>query len=859
MTSFALILFVLTAFSGFTVYTVSAEVRTFSPFAISGSYSITNSFTLCEESIVSISACENAYSGDPMFYVYMNGVYQYTGDNYNGYYCPRVDNQILTPPLGSCVDVIIYNYCVGSGTCSGTLTATIESTAGTHRPSMPPTRQPTSAPLRYCPAYSASGRSTYTTCSISVCQRSQLTVSTCPRNGGQYSGDTLLSLYQGSTFVASNDDDPNNGACSTISTTVEPVNGQCTIYSVQEACFQTYCAGTVAYSLTTSTTPTALPTTRPTFGPSMPPTSYCASYTATSRAGYTSCFFSICQPASITASTCTSEGGQYTGDTYLMMYVNGVFATQNDDSIGGGACSTISTYVVTPTNGQCSTIDLKQSCFSTSCSGRTVFKVNYNYASLTRQPTVAPTRGPRIAAATVFRLDNVQSYSLSTSDQNLLNTAILLALQQRTQCSFTISDAVYSVLSTTMATRTLRQRLTHWGARALSAIGVAGSMAPTTTTLSLWYTATLVVPSTYCVSSTPAASCAAFLGADLQLILGADTIDSYLATNAPSDSSLVAANSASIYVSSYRDTSSSSSSKKKKSSSGTTAIVASVSSVFGWLFFVFVIFAATAAARNRSRVNPGGVGGDPFAAAAFDPNKNVQMVAMNAPPASAMPISDPYAVQNYASATASYPFASPTPMAFAMPQLGASVATTPGAPSWNTAPTVVGAGYGTTTDYYAAASVPMAPLTTTTTATTGAPHHSAASEPHSVSHHATDAATAPTVVPAPYVLPSTTYSSSVAAFNPASYASSSSTTTSAALGGALGGAHSGATAPSASSLSSVPTYSTYPYPTVPSLTAATSATTGASAAAPSATATSSYASYSPYTPYTPYTPGAAHP
>eukprot|EP01033_Poteriospumella_lacustris_P014006 gene14006-10007_t len=234
------------------------------------------------------------------------------------------------------------------------------------------------------------------------------------------------------------------------------------------------------------------------------------------------------------------------------------------------------------------------------------------------------------------------------------------------------------------------------------------------------------------------------------------------------------------------------------------------------------------------------------------------MVALNAPPPTAMPIGDPYAVQNYAATTASYPFASPTPIAFAMPQPGASLTTAPGAPTWNTGPTIVGAaGFGTNpTDYYAAASVPMAPLTTT--AATGAPH-SSASEPHarreSVSHHATEAATAPTVVPAPYVLPSTTYASSVAAFNPASYVPAS-TTTSAALGGG------GLSAPAPSASSSVPTYSTYPYPTIPSLATVASGATGATAApsgAAAATSSASYASYSPYTPYTPYTPGAAHP
>eukprot|EP01033_Poteriospumella_lacustris_P009516 gene9516-6819_t len=170
MTSSILSFLVLAAFSGFAVFTVSAEVLTLPPFYISGGYSITNSFTLCEESIVTISACEYSYTGDPMFYVYMNGAYQFAGDNYSGY-CPRVDNQILTPPLGACVVVVIYNYCVDSGSCSGMITATIEPTAGTHRPSIAPTpspsvaptRQPTAAPLRYCPSYSSTGRSAYIT------------------------------------------------------------------------------------------------------------------------------------------------------------------------------------------------------------------------------------------------------------------------------------------------------------------------------------------------------------------------------------------------------------------------------------------------------------------------------------------------------------------------------------------------------------------------------------------------------------------------------------------------------------------------------------------------------------------------
>eukprot|EP01033_Poteriospumella_lacustris_P017313 gene17313-12375_t len=409
-----------------------------------------------------------------MFYVYMNGAYQFTGDNYNGYYCPRVDNQILTPPLGACVDVIIYNYCVDAGSCSGTITATIIPTAGTNRPSVAPTRQPTVAPLRYCPSYSSTGRSAYITCGISVCQRSQLTVSTCPYNGGQYSGDTYLTLYQGSTAIAVNDDDPNSGACSTITATVAPVNGVCTTYSLQQSCYYSSCTGTVAYTLTTSTTPTALPTARPTFGPSLPPTSYCSSYTATSRAGYTSCSRQICQPAAITASTCPSEGGQFTGDTFMMLYVDGAYVSQNDDAPTGGACSTISNYV-SPTSGRCSTIDLRQSCYSSSCGGQTVLKVNYNYAGGTRPPTVAPTQGPRITASTVFRFDNVQSYSLTATDQSLLNAAIVQALHLRTFCTFTISDAVYSVQTTTTTSR-LRRMTTLWGARVLSAVGAAGAV-----------------------------------------------------------------------------------------------------------------------------------------------------------------------------------------------------------------------------------------------------------------------------------------------------------------------------------------------------------------------------------------------
>ena len=118
---------------------------------------------------------------------------------------------------------------------------------------------PTTVGTGYCPAYSASGSSSYAVCSITACSGDTVTMTMC--SPGSYNGDTYLILYDPYTQSRLASDYEDSGSlCSHITYTF---NSNCQAYDLREGCDGSgSCSGTVYYSgSSASFSPSSIPTT----------------------------------------------------------------------------------------------------------------------------------------------------------------------------------------------------------------------------------------------------------------------------------------------------------------------------------------------------------------------------------------------------------------------------------------------------------------------------------------------------------------------------------------------------------------------------------------------------------------------
>ena len=123
----------------------------------------------------------------------------------------------------------------------------------------PSTASPTTVGTGYCPAYSASGSSSYAVCSITACSGDTVTMTMC--SPGSYNGDTYLILYDPFTQSPLASDYEDSGSlCSHITYTF---NSTCQAYDLREGCDGSgSCSGTVYYSgSSASVSPSSIPTT----------------------------------------------------------------------------------------------------------------------------------------------------------------------------------------------------------------------------------------------------------------------------------------------------------------------------------------------------------------------------------------------------------------------------------------------------------------------------------------------------------------------------------------------------------------------------------------------------------------------
>ena len=113
---------------------------------------------------------------------------------------------------------------------------------------------------------SVGSNSTYSTCNVTLCGGEAVVASVCT-NGGVYTGDTTLALYDANgNQVAFNDDSLSCGMdaiASTLSYTPQST-AVCGVYMLRQYCYVgTECSGTTAVEIMrVSMPPTSLPTSK---------------------------------------------------------------------------------------------------------------------------------------------------------------------------------------------------------------------------------------------------------------------------------------------------------------------------------------------------------------------------------------------------------------------------------------------------------------------------------------------------------------------------------------------------------------------------------------------------------------------